>query len=73
MQNQNQTLDSETSQTMDTRRTKQKESKYTMLSFNMPQKIRYWPPKAQSNMDPDFKTGLFNKFQYQIHAKPNPN
>ena len=38
MQNQNQTLDSETAQTMDTRRTKQKERKYTMLSFNMPQK-----------------------------------
>ena len=44
-----------------------------MLSFNMPQKIKYWPPNAQSNMDPDFKTGLFNKFQYQIHAKPDPN
>ena len=36
-------------------------------------KIRYWPSNAQSNMDPDFKTGFFNKSQYQIHAKPGPN
>ena len=44
MKNQNQTLDSETSQTMDTKRIKQRESEYTVLCFNMPQKDQILAP-----------------------------